>query len=855
MKVVVVESPAKAKTINKYLGSDYTVLASYGHVRDLPAKDGSVQPDQAFKMSWQTDAKSNKYVKDITEALSKADKLILATDPDREGEAISWHVQELVKSKKALRNIPSERVVFNEITKSAILSAMENPREIDYDLVNAYLARRALDYLVGFNLSPVLWRKLPGAKSAGRVQSVALRLICSREAEIEAFNSQEYWSIDTNFKTEDNKSLTARLVGLNSKKIGKLDISSEEKAKLIEQQIKSSSFVISSVDTKQMKRQPSAPFTTSTLQQEASRKLGFSASRTMQIAQRLYEGIQVGRETSGLITYMRTDGVQMSNEAIHALRDEISSIYGAKYLPEKPRFYKTKAANAQEAHEAIRPTSFARHPNDIRSYLDYDQFRLYDLIWKRAFASQMASAELDQTTIQILNNDKSIELRSNGSVIVFDGFRRAYFESRDEAREDDNKEEEEDAILPAVKKGGILVQKQISPEQHFTQPPPRFSDASLVKNLEELGIGRPSTYASILQVLEKRGYVRKDQRRFIPEHRGRIVSTFLENFFEKYVQYDFTAGLENQLDDVSGGRLEWRQVLSQFWNDFKQTIDSTKDLPQPDVMAALDSNLERLFFKPDDSGDINRECSKCNEGYLELKLSKYGPFIGCSKYPDCSYTKQVHDTQDGESNTQLQDNKELGIDTKTEMPIWLKKGPYGWYVQQGGDDTKKPKRTGLPKGVDADQVTLEKALSLLSLPRDIGMHPESGEIIQAGIGRYGPFLKHRGKFVSLPADDDVLNVGINRAVDLLAAAQLKAGRTLGEHPDGGDVELKRGRFGSYVEYKKLRASLPRGTEMSEVSLEHAITLLQEKMLNPPKTNKGAKKTVRKKSAKKSISKK
>ncbi len=855
MKVVVVESPAKAKTINKYLGSDYTVLASYGHVRDLPAKDGSVQPDQAFKMSWQTDTKSNKYVKDITEALSKADKLILATDPDREGEAISWHVQELVKSKKALRDIPSERVVFNEITKSAILSAMENPREIDYDLVNAYLARRALDYLVGFNLSPVLWRKLPGAKSAGRVQSVALRLICSREAEIEAFNSLEYWSINTNFKTEDNKSLTARLVGLNSKKIGKLDISSEEKAKLIEQQIKSSSFVISSVETKQMKRQPSAPFTTSTLQQEASRKLGFSASRTMQIAQRLYEGIQVGRETSGLITYMRTDGVQMSNEAIHALRDEISSIYGAKYLPEKPRFYKTKAANAQEAHEAIRPTSFARHPNDIRSYLDYDQFRLYDLIWKRAFASQMASAELDQTTIQILNNDKSIELRSNGSVIVFDGFRRAYFESRDEAGEDDNREDEEDAILPAVKKGGILVQKQILPEQHFTQPPPRFSDASLVKNLEELGIGRPSTYASILQVLEKRGYVRKDQRRFIPEHRGRIVSTFLENFFEKYVQYDFTAGLENQLDDVSGGRLEWRQVLSQFWNDFKQTIDSTKDLPQPDVMAALDSNLERLFFKPDDSGNINRECSKCNEGYLELKLSKYGPFIGCSKYPDCSYTKQVHDTQDGESNTQLQDNKELGIDTKTEMPIWLKKGPYGWYVQQGGDDTKKPKRTGLPKGVDADQVTLEKALSLLSLPRDIGMHPESGEIIQAGIGRYGPFLKHRGKFVSLPADDDVLNVGINRAVDLLAAAQLKAGRTLGEHPDGGDVELKRGRFGSYVEYKKLRASLPRGTEMSEVSLEQAITLLQEKMLNPPKTKKGAKKTVRKKSAKKSISKK
>ena len=854
MKVVVVESPAKAKTINKYLGPDYTVLASYGHVRDLPAKDGSVQPEQSFEMTWQTDAKSNKHVKDITDALSKANKLILATDPDREGEAISWHVQELVKSKKALKDIPSERVVFNEITKSAILSAMEQPREIDHDLVNAYLARRALDYLVGFNLSPVLWRKLPGSKSAGRVQSVALRLICSREAEIEAFDSKEYWSIDTKFKTENNKHLSARLVGLGSKKVGKLDITSEEQAKQIEQQIKASSFAVSSVDTKRTKRQPSAPFTTSTLQQEASRKLGFSASRTMQIAQRLYEGIQVGRETTGLITYMRTDGVQMSNEAINALRDEIGTIYGGQYLPEKPRFYKTKAANAQEAHEAVRPTSFKRHPNDIRSYLDYDQFRLYDLIWKRAVASQMAFAELDQTTIQIFNGDNSIELKSNGSVIVFDGFRRAYFESRDEVGDDDNKAEDGEAILPAVKKGGALKQEEVLPEQHFTQPPPRFSDASLVKNLEELGIGRPSTYASILQVLEKRGYVRKDQKRFIPEHRGRIVSTFLENFFEKYVQYDFTASLENQLDDVSGGRLDWKQVLSQFWQDFKLTIDATKELPQPDVMAALDTDLERLFFKPDETGTINRVCSKCNEGFLELKLSKYGPFIGCSKYPDCSYTKQVHDSINGDDAAERQDNIQLGIDTQTDMPIWLKKGPYGWYVQQGGDDTKKPKRTGLPKGVDADQVTLDQAISLLSLPRDIGNHPESGEMIQAGIGRYGPFLKHRGKFVSLPADDDVLSVGINRAVDLLAAAQLKAGRTLGAHPDGGDVELKRGRFGSYVEHKKFRASLPRGTEMSDITLEQAVTLLQEKAANPPKPKKASKKTA-KKAAKKAILKK
>ncbi len=851
MKVVVVESPAKAKTINRYLGADYTVLASYGHVRDLPAKDGSVLPELSFEMSWQTDPKSNKHIKEITDALSKADKLILATDPDREGEAISWHVQELVKSKKALKNIPSERVVFNEVTKSAILAAMDRPREINYDLVNAYLARRALDYLVGFNLSPVLWRKLPGAKSAGRVQSVALRLICNREAEIESFNSQEYWSIDTKLKTQDDKYLTARLISLDSNRVDKLDITSEKQSKEIEKRIDKASFSVLSVDTKRTKRQPSAPFTTSTLQQEASRKLGFSASRTMQIAQRLYEGIQVGKETTGLITYMRTDGVQISSEAIFTLRDEIASIYGEQYLPEKPRFYKTKAVNAQEAHEAIRPTSFKRHPNDIRSYLDYDQFRLYDLIWKRSVASQMASSELDQTTIQITNQDNSIELRSNGRVIIFDGFRRAYFESRDETGDQDIKEEEEEAILPFVKKGEVLVQEQIIPEQHFTQPPPRFTDASLVKNLEELGIGRPSTYASILQVLEKRGYVRKDQKRFIPEHRGRIVSTFLENFFKKYVQYDFTASLENQLDDVSGGRLDWKQVLSQFWYDFKLNIDSTKDLPVPDVMAALDNDLERLFFKPDENGKINRICSKCNEGYLELKLSKYGPFIGCAKYPDCSYTKQVHNSLIGEDSSQIQDNTELGIDPDTNLTIWLKKGPYGWYVQQGGEEIKKPKRTGLSKEINADQVTLEQAISLLSLPREIGLHPETGENIQAGIGRYGPFLKHQGKFVSLTSDDDVLSVGINRAVDLLAAAQLKAGRMLGEHPDGGEIELKRGRFGSYIEHKKLRASLPRGIEMSDVTLELAITLLQERSANPPKKKRAGKKaSVKKKTTKK-----
>ena len=844
MKVVVVESPAKAKTINRYLGSGYKVLASYGHVRDLPPKDGSVQPDKDFEMAWQTDASSNKQMKEITSALNGADKLILATDPDREGEAISWHVREMVQAKKQLRDIPYERVVFNEITKTAILEAMEKPRDLDTDLIDAYLARRALDYLVGFSISPVLWRKLPGSRSAGRVQSVALRLVCEREAEIERFVPVEYWSLDTKFKKQDGQEFMARLTHFEGEKLDKLSVSNETKAKHIEGLIKSSSWHIDNVETKRVKRNPYAPFTTSTLQQEASRKLGFSASRTMQIAQKLYEGINIGTETTGLITYMRTDGVQISNEAVQAVRSVIAEQYGARYVPEKSRFYKTKAANAQEAHEAVRPTSLHRLPESVRSFLDYDQFRLYDIIWKRTVASQMASAELDQTSAELEASQNGLRMRASGSVVVFDGFRAVY---ADNTKSDDGSE----TILPPLSKGEPAFVIAPQTEQHFTQPPARYSDASLVKKMEELGIGRPSTYASILAVLEKRNYVRKDQRRFIPEHRGRIVSTFLENFFSRYVEYDFTAGLEKQLDQVSDGKIEWRHVLRSFWTDFKLAVEATTDLTVPEVLQTLEEHLEQLLFAPDDDGKIDRVCTKCGKGQLELKLGKFGAFLGCNNYPDCGYTRQVGDNDNAENG--LDDDKLLGNDPKSELPVYLRKGPYGFYVQAGEIEEKKPKRSSLPKDKPVLDVDLEYALGLLSLPRDIGTHPETGEMIQSGLGRYGPYLKYQGKFTSLPAGDDVLSIGINRSVDLLAEAAKKAGRTLGDHPDGGTVELKRGRFGAYVEHNKLRAPIGRGLEMVDVTLEIALELLAAKAAKGPSAKKAAKKSA-KKTAKKTAKK-
>ncbi|GIR77592.1 MAG: DNA topoisomerase 1 [Alphaproteobacteria bacterium] len=846
MKVVVVESPAKAKTINRYLGENYTVLASYGHVRDLPSKDGSVKPDQDFEMSWQMSDSGGQRIRDISKALNGADRLILATDPDREGEAISWHVCELLKQNNKTRGIPYERVVFNEITKTAITKAIASPRELDIDLIEAYLARRALDHLIGFSLSPVLWRKLPGSRSAGRVQSVALRLICERESEIEAFLTDEFWSVDTDFTTTDGGNLSARLTHLDGQKLDKLSLGTEAQAIAAQQRIEAANWQVSAIETKRVKRRPSPPFTTSTLQQEASRKLGFSASRTMQIAQKLYEGINLGSETTGLITYMRTDGVQMSFEAIGQIREAIEQTIGADFIPEKPRVYKSKAANAQEAHEAIRPTSIWRHPDEIRKRLDFDQFRLYELIWKRTIASQMADAQLDQTAADLSATTDHLTMRANGSVIIFDGFMKIYREDRDD--QEDKSADLQNRILPPLSQGQDMAVQQVHAEQHFTQPPPRYTDASLVKRMEELGIGRPSTYASIMQVIEKRGYVLKDGKRFIPEHRGRIVSTFLENFFTRYVEYDFTAALEAKLDQVSDGKMDWRALLKQFWVDFAVAIEKAMTLSVPDVMKTLDSELEKLFFTPDENGKIQRICSKCGTGHLELKLGKFGPFIGCNNYPDCRYTRQIVAAGESDDGQELDGDKLLGTDPVNQLPVYLKKGPYGSYVQLGGEEVKKPKRSSVPKGKLLLDVDLDYALGLLSLPRDIGLHPQTSDMIQAGLGRYGPYLKYQGKFTSLKEGDDLLSVGINRAVDLLAEAAKTAGRSLGEHPDGGEVHLKRGRFGPYFEHNKLRAPMPKTLQMDSVTLTEALEILAAKAAQPAKKSK-VKKTKGKAKAK------
>src|SRR5438874_572385 len=680
MKVVVVESPAKAKTINKYLGSDYKVVASYGHVRDLPAKDGSVLPDADFAMSWEVDGKSEKHLKTILEAVRGADRLFLATDPDREGEAISWHVSEVLNSRRGLKHLDIKRVVFNEVTKNAVLDAFTRPREIDRELVEAYLARRALDYLVGFTLSPVLWRKLPGSRSAGRVQSVALRLVCERESEIEVFKSREYWTIEVEFKTEAGQTFTARLTHLDGKRLERFDLDSEAKARAAADAIlRASGFAVAEIDSRQVRRNPFPPFTTSTLQQEASRKLGLSANRTMQIAQRLYEGVELAGETVGLITYMRTDGVAISAEAIAAARQLIGGEFGPRYLPDAPPVYRSPAKNAQEAHEAIRPTDLARKPTDVAAHLDRDQLRLYELIWKRTVASQMASALLEQVAVDIADAAGRLRLRANGSVILFDGFLTLYQEDRDDTAD----EEGEGGRLPAMRKAERLARGEVTPSQHFTQPPPRYTEASLVKKLEELGIGRPSTYASILQVLQDRDYVRLEKRRFIPEARGRLVPAFLTNFFERYVEYNFTADLENQLDDVSGGRTDWKEVLRNFWRDFSAAIDGTRELTITQVLAALDAELGRHFFPDDGSGRDPRLCPGCGTGRLSIKLGKFGAFIGCSDYPNCRYTRPL--ALEGEGEELAAADTVLGTDPASGLLIFLKKGPYGHYVQLGPD--------------------------------------------------------------------------------------------------------------------------------------------------------------------------
>ncbi len=826
MKVVVVESPAKAKTINKYLGSDYKVVASYGHVRDLPAKDGSVVPDSDFAMSWEVDGKSEKHVRTIVQAVRGADSLFLATDPDREGEAISWHVNEVLKSRRALKHLDVKRVVFNEVTKNAVLDAFRRPREIDHELVEAYLARRALDYLVGFTLSPVLWRKLPGSRSAGRVQSVALRLVCEREAEIEAFKSREYWTIEVEFRTEAGQTFTARLTHLDGKRLDRFDLDTEAKARAAADAILAASgFAVTEIDSRQVRRNPFPPFTTSTLQQEASRKLGLAASRTMQIAQRLYEGIDIAGETVGLITYMRTDGVAIAGEAIVAARRLIGNEFGPRYVPSEPRVYRSPAKNAQEAHEAIRPTDIDRKPGDIAADLDPDQRRLYELIWKRAVASQMASALLEQVTVDIADPTMRLRLRANGSVVIFDGFFALYQEDRDDTAD----EEGEGRRLPAMRKSERLERGAVEPKQHFTQPPPRYTEASLVKKLEELGIGRPSTYASILQVLQDRDYVRLEKRRFIPEDRGRLVTAFLTNFFERYVEYGFTADLENQLDDVSGGRTDWKEVLRNFWRDFSAAVDGTKELTISQVLAALDTELGRHFFPDDASGRDPRLCPGCAAGRLSIKLGKFGAFIGCSDYPNCRYTRPL--ALEGEAEEIAAADTLLGTDPASGLPIFLKKGPYGHYVQLGPDAEHKPKRVALPRSAKPADIDLDAALRLLALPRELGRHPETGETIIAGIGRFGAYIKHGTTFKSLAPDDDVLTIGLNRAVVLLAepAAERRRGpqlvRELGEHPEGGVVGLYRGRYGPYVSHDRVFASLPRATDPETFSLDQAVSLL------------------------------
>jgi DNA topoisomerase-1 len=828
MNVVIVESPAKAKTINKYLGKDFKVLASYGHVRDLPPKDGSVRPDEQFAMSWQIDGKAEKRLKDITQAVKGAEHVYLATDPDREGEAISWHIQEVLRNRKALKGVDVKRVVFNEVTKAAVLDAFRHPRDLNRELVEAYLARRALDYLVGFTLSPVLWRKLPGSRSAGRVQSVALRLICERESEIEAFRPREYWTIEVEFATPSGERFTARLTHLDGRRLDKFDLGDEASARAAAERIlKQQSYAVAAIEKKQIRRNPPPPFTTSTLQQEASRKLGLGASRTMRIAQRLYEGVDIFGETVGLITYMRTDGVAMSVEAITAARRLIDSRYGERYRPDEPRVYKTQAKNAQEAHEAIRPTDLFGLPEKVGRDLEPDQLALYELIWKRAVASQMSAAVIDQVAVDIASPDGTLQFRATGSTILFDGFLTLYREDEDDAEED-----EESRRLPPLKERDALARGKVDPQQHFTQPPPRYTEASLVKKLEELGIGRPSTYASILQVLQDRSYVRLDKKRFIPEDRGRVVTAFLESFFERYVEYNFTADLENKLDEISDGRVSWQKVLEDFWRDFSAAVAGTKDLSITQVLDALDEDLGPHFFPPLPDGRDPRLCPGCGAGRLSLKLGKFGAFIGCSNYPECRYTRPLAVENGGENEPV--GPRELGNDPEAGLPVSLRKGPYGYYVQRGqGDESEKPKRVSLPKGFTPADVTLDQAVKLLSLPREIGTHPADGKKIVAGIGRFGPYIKHGDEFRSLRGDDDVLTIGINRAVALLAEPKKGGGRrtptplrVLGNHPaDGAPVNLFSGRYGPYVSHGGVNATLPRDIEPESATLQQAVELL------------------------------
>jgi DNA topoisomerase-1 len=836
MDVVVVESPTKAKTINKYLGERFTVLPSYGHVRDLPEKDGSVDPEHDFAIIYEALEEKKRRVDEIARALKGAKRLVLATDPDREGEAISWHLLELLKAKKVLKGVDVERVVFHEVTKPAVLEAMRHGRQLDDHLIDAYQARRALDYLVGFRLSPILWRKLQGSRSAGRVQSVALRLVCEREAEIEAFVPQEYWTVEALLRTKKGETFTARLTHLDGKKLDRLDLKAEPDARRAVQAILARDLAVAQVEKKQVSRNPAPPFSTSTLQQEASRKLGFSADRTMKTAQRLFEGADLGGETVGLITYMRTDSVNLSSEAMDASRRLIGQRYGARYVPEKPRHYKTKAKNAQEAHEAIRPTDVFRTPKEVAGFLDDDRRRLYELIWKRTVACQMAAALLDRVTADIAGRDAAVRLRATGQTVAFDGFLALYQEGRDDRPRDGEEDDEESRTLPPLVKGDQLAKEKVTPTQHFTEPPPRYTEASLVKRLEELGIGRPSTYASIISVLQDRNYVRLEQKRFVPEDRGRLVNAFLTSFFDRYIQPSFTAELEDRLDDVAGGDLFWKDVLRDFWAPFAETLSEVGELRVAQVIDALNERLAfRLFPPRPDAGDP-RVCPTCGNGQLSLKLGRYGAFVGCSNYPECRYTRQLGDDPDAKP---AETERRLGADPATGEPVWLKTGRFGPYVQRGeGEETK---RCSLPPGQPVDEVDLDLAVRLLALPREVTTDRETGEPILAGIGRYGPYVQRGRQYVNLPADENVLTISDNRAIALLAEASEggRRGRSkvpaagplrdLGKHPrDGEPVHILAGRFGPYVKHGKLNASLPKSRAPEDLSMEEAMALLDKR---------------------------
>jgi len=876
MPVVVVESPAKAKTINKYLGSDYVVLASYGHVRDLPAKDGSVDTEHDFEMKWEVGADSAKHVRAIADALKNDPSLILATDPDREGEAISWHLEEALRKRNVLKkDTPVSRVVFNAITKAAVTEAMKHPRQVDQPLVHAYLARRALDYLVGFNLSPVLWRKLPGARSAGRVQSVCLRLIVERETEIEAFNAREYWQVRARFVTPRGQEFEARLVTMAGKKLDRYDIENATQAELAVQAITSRALGVTHVEAKPASRNPSAPFMTSTLQQEASRKFGMGAKQCMSTAQRLYE--------AGHITYMRTDGIDMAPEAVGEARAAITDRYGEAYVPKSPRIYKNKAKNAQEAHECIRPTDMSKDAGALK-LSEGDQRKLYDLIWKRTLACQMESARLERTTVTVSDAQSEVQLRATGQRILFDGFLKVYEEGRDDVAEGD-----EDRILPQIDEGdpanfakgqplrayydkgddsvleepapgmlrkesAVLAQNgAVLAQQSFTQPPPRYTEATLVKRMEELGIGRPSTYASVITTIQDREYVRKDKNRLFPEDKGRIVTIFLMNFFRRYVEYDFTADLEEQLDHVSAGEADYKVLLARFWKDFSVAINETSELRIAEVLDVLDAALAPQLYPPREDGGDPRACPLCAEGQLHLKTSRTGGFVGCGRYPECRYTRPINgDAAEG-------GDRVLGEDAGDE--ISLRSGRFGPYVQRGEatEEVKKPPRASLPKGWAPDEMDLDKGLMLLSLPRPVGPHPDDGELIEAGIGRYGPFVKHGKLYANLKEVDEVFEIGMNRAVEVLAqklatrgagrGAAVKPLRELGEHPEsGGPVNVMEGRYGPYVKWDKVNATIPKETDPQDLTMDMAVALIAERAAKSGKKKPAAKKPAAPKKA-------